>query len=141
MDFQQDIASAEAPPMLGVKEYEVIVTKPRVDQLPNGASFIMADLVIPAEQFPADFAGAEDYPDGVVIQRALLCEVQDTEGRQTKRHAWNVKQLYLACGIKMPKDNTIDLGKFEGARALCTVGHRDANGDTFYKPGKLRPLS
>lgn len=113
LEFSEDIGSAEAPPVLPANEYPATIEKVDVRESSSGNMMIPVTFRISADDFPADFDGAESYPDGVTITYyRLLAE-------DNQRARYNLRKFCETIGAKMGK--TVDPNEWIGLSATLKV--------------------
>lgn len=118
IDFSENIEDAEAPSPIPKADYiaEIRGVTPRLSNN-SGNRYAEVQFVIPAEEYPADWEDATEFPDGLEIRyRRLLLE-------DNKRARYQVRMFAEKIGASA-SGKKIDLASWVGCRAKVTVDHQ-----------------
>jgi len=120
LEYSEDVSEAEAPEPLPVGVYPCTVREAkRQDSKASGNPMIVLQVVVAAEDFPAEFEGAESYPDGVPLTSYHGCQ-------DNAKERFRVRKLCEAFGVPMSK--RLDLNDFMMKTASVTLEHEPFEG-------------
>lgn len=124
IDFGVNVDDVSMPELLPEAAYKGrIVNAMKMQGKESGKKYIRLNVVIPPESFPADFADAETYPDGISLQYNLLPgEFVLPSGALHKKNICRVRDFAKALGVHI--DTKLDLEAFNDVECLVHVAHR-----------------
>ncbi len=120
MEYSEDIAGAEAPPALPVRDYEATIRKAevRIGQA-SGNRYVAVHFHIPTEDYPADF-DTENAPDGTTI---IYRRVPFEDNAQSR---FRMRQFCEA--IEAPMSRSVDVNDWIGLSGKVSVVHERYEG-------------
>ena len=124
IDFGVDVNDVELPELLPEGAYKGrIVNVSKMTGKESGKKYLRANIIIPPESFPADFADAENYPDGVSLSYNLLPgEFRLPNGSVHKKNIHKIKTFANELGVTI--SSTLDLELFNDVECLVHISHR-----------------
>ena len=130
-EYSESIDEAKAPEPLPEREYVGEVTEVRhgVSNL-TGKQNITATIVVPVDQFPADYDPA-NAPDGA----RLVFFSKDLDDSVSGR--WNLRMLCTK--LKLPMGNRFRPDDLVGKKVRVDVGHRTGQDEVTYNTIKGLP--
>lgn len=128
LQFSEDIASAEKPPLLPANEYDAEIRGAEVKESAKGNKYVAVTLVISPDNYPVDFDPA-NAPDGKTLSYNRLSAEDDMRSR------YNMRKFCTAIGATMSKE--IDLSDWIGLTAKVSVKHTEFEGESREEIGKV----
>ena len=127
MEFEDDVADAERPPILPKGKYPVSCTdaKARRSKTTEGNQYVETTWHIDPSSYPVDYEGSEDG-ESLKYRRT-------TWGKTDPRSRYNLKKWLDAIGAPMGK--AVDLNDWLGCEAIAVVDHERSETD-----GELWPV-
>lgn len=130
VEFETDIADAEAIPPLPAGTYPADVVESKVVKSKNSDNkFIETTFRIYADSYPVDYKNDKPYID--VKYRKPMLGQQDS--------AFQLKTLLTSLGLSAPKSKTFDPASLVSTPGLLTITHRDFNGRAYEEITKIQP--
>ena len=111
--FSEDVSNAEAPKPLPAGEYPASIVGTEVKTSAKGTNYVAVQFNINPEHFPADFADAESYPDGIKLTYNRVPAEDNAVARS------RMKEFCKAIGA--PTSASIDVNDWVGLQAMLTL--------------------
>lgn len=111
--FSEDVTNAEAPKPLPAGDYPATVVGTEVKTSAKGTNYVAVQFNIAPEHFPADFADAESYPDGMKLTYNRVPAEDNPVAR------FRVKEFCKAIGA--PTSASIDVNDWVGLQCSVTL--------------------
>lgn len=122
LEFSEDIGEATLPPPLPSAQYLGEIRSAEVKVSANSGNRY-ADIVfcIDPTEFPADFEGAEDFPEGMILHyRRLLVEDDRTSRARLRKF---IEAIGASTGAQ------IDMNSWVGLQARLALSITEFNGE------------
>lgn len=118
VEFSENIEDAEAPSPIPHGDYAAEIRNVvRAESKNTGNRYADITFIIPADQFPADWEDAAEYPEGLPIHyRRVMLE-------DNKRARYNFKRFCENVGASVA-GKQVDLTAFLGCQATVTIDHQ-----------------
>jgi len=121
VEFSENIADAEAPEPLPAGEYRGTIQSCEVKLSQKGTKYGSARILIPADQFPADF-DASQYPDGMTLSYNLI-GLEDNRIARYRLRQWceaigapATKQIDVNDWVGLDANFRLDVETYEGVK-------------------------
>lgn len=120
IEFEHDIADAEAPKALPAGDYPATVVGAETMVSKNsGKPMVKVDFRVQPEDFPADYEDAESFADGKTVSQYISIG-------QDKPSMFRMRRFVETLGAPMGK--SINVNDWVGRRAIVTLGVEEFEG-------------
>lgn len=115
LNYSDDLADAEAPSALPAGDYpaQIVKTELKSQSADPSKSSVGIHWLIKPEDYPADYADGDSYPEGKTVRQYLSAE-QDKNSRFRMRK--------FCEGIGVPLTSSINIEDWVGKSAILTLG-------------------
>lgn len=118
IEFSENLEDAEAPAPIPKADYEAeIMGANKRESNTTGNRYADVVFNIPADQFPADWEDAAEYPDGLQLHYRRV-SLEDN-----KRSRYNLKRFAENIGAPLAGKRA-DLSSWIGCRAMISIDHQ-----------------
>lgn len=129
IEYQDDLADAEAPPILPVGDYPAEIRGAEIKTSGKGNEYINVTFVITPENYPADFTDGPE--EGIQLSYGRLSPANETRAR------YNMKKFVESIGGKLGKQ--LDLNDWIGLSANVALVHDTYEGETRAQIKRVNP--
>ena len=130
LTYSQDLTTQDAPPPLPVGTYtaEIVSVQKRVSNT-SGREYLNAQMRIPPEQYPADYADGD--PEGVTLFYNRLQTADTPQAR------FAMKRFLQAVGA--PLGSKVDLMDLVGLTCNVEITHQEYEGEQRAQISRVMP--